>query len=332
MDADRRPGVAVVSSGSARRLAFTLVELLVVITIIGILIALLLPAVQAAREVARRVTCKNNLKQIALALHLYHTTHKSFPPYHSQWSYCDPDIPGSDPDHCGRAWALGHPTFTQVVYVLPYMEQQALYDKLDFDVSTAEHPNIDYAGVMIPTLICPSDSSALLITSGTKYANHFMTGQGHAESTAPRSYMASGWVSSASNPSLNGYGLSSGGGPGFLAGRKSHAFVDIRDGLTNTLAFGEVVADCYNWVSWMYGDTSAFRTSMGLNILWSYCCNSRGGNWFLYQKCWSFKSMHPGGMNGMMADGSVRFISETIDMDLFQKMGTINRRDIVSAP
>ena len=101
---------------------FTLVELLVVITIIGILIALLLPAVQAAREAARRLQCQNNLKQIGLAVLNYETRHKYFPPS-SQWAAAElPDIPNIPFANQRRIGSC---------LILPYLEQQALYDSID---------------------------------------------------------------------------------------------------------------------------------------------------------------------------------------------------------
>ena len=109
------------------RPAFTLVELLVVIAIIAILIALLLPAVQAARESARRVQCSNHFKQVGLALHNYHTAIGSFPPgmigWDSRWSSsCGPK--GSGSYYIGFGWSS---------FILPYLEQQNLYDNLTFD-------------------------------------------------------------------------------------------------------------------------------------------------------------------------------------------------------
>ncbi len=97
---------------------FTLVELLVVIAIIGVLVALLLPAVQAARGAARRIQCTNNLKQVALAIHNYHTANNAQPAYH-------------DTANPYGWWKTG-PTWTMLI--LPYMEEQAMYDQFDFTV------------------------------------------------------------------------------------------------------------------------------------------------------------------------------------------------------
>ncbi|MDZ7618784.1 MAG: DUF1559 domain-containing protein, partial [Patescibacteria group bacterium] len=135
-----------------KRLAFTLVELLVVITIIGILIGLLLPAVQSAREAARRMQCSNNLKQIGLALHLHHEQRGYFPPGHF-W-------PESNLGNCDGAEA------TWVTYILPYLEQIALYDNINWKGSFGhsayppDHVNIGVTAQVLPMFSCPSNHRA----------------------------------------------------------------------------------------------------------------------------------------------------------------------------
>jgi len=331
------------SSNSRRRHGFTLVELLVVITIIGILISLLLPAVQAAREAARNMQCKNNLKQITLACQNYHATYNCFPLHLSQWSWCNP--PGSD--NCGGAVADNNPTFTNLVYILSFVEQQALYDRLNFGKNSRQTPNIDYAGVLIPTYSCPSDrSSTERITSGTKHAKDYM---GSAPATTPRSYFASGYVhrcnDSAHNPngwnySPNGY-CSNTGGEGFQAWKGIYQSgaapvrndAEIHDGLSNTLAFGEMVPECYNWSNWMYGDTSSISTANGINLHAKdgQCCRTSGATWGAdWMHCASFRSRHPSGMNAAMADGSVQFLTETIDMSVFMSLGTIKGGEAIT--
>jgi prepilin-type N-terminal cleavage/methylation domain-containing protein len=129
------------------RRGFTIVELLAVIAIIGILIAMLLPAVQMAREAARRLDCRNNLKQLALAMHNYHYVHKMLP---------DRSYPAGTPD----PWAWG-------AMVLPYVEQAAAHTRCDFNLQPTEGGNVDVVGAYLPGFRCPSETG---LTAETLYA------------------------------------------------------------------------------------------------------------------------------------------------------------------
>src|SRR5438045_1660058 len=141
---------------SSRRLGFTLIELLVVIAIIGVLIALLLPAVQQAREAARRSQCKNNLKQIGLAIHGYHDTFNLFPPS-AIFGWYAPGTPvtGAVPRN-----------FSWIVMLLPYLEQGPLYNMINFSIpfyDTSLKTQIDSNGApltakKLSVLMCPSDN------------------------------------------------------------------------------------------------------------------------------------------------------------------------------
>jgi prepilin-type N-terminal cleavage/methylation domain-containing protein len=159
-------------SWQRRKNGFTLIELLVVIAIIGILVALLLPAIQAAREAARRTQCLNNLKQIGVALHNYHSAFQRFP---TQTTGSKPNAGGG----CGGGF------FSWMVPVLPYLEQQALFDSIDLNVGmmdrcdmatsghyvgltiSASHRNADAAATAVSTFLCPSDSYEATRTLGT---------------------------------------------------------------------------------------------------------------------------------------------------------------------
>src|SRR6476620_2292042 len=128
---------------SAFRRAFTLVELLVVIAIIGVLVALLLPAVQQAREAARRSSCQNNMKQIGLAIAQYELSKKVFPPSNTDEVFVWDD---------GKS-ALNH---SWASVIMPYVEESALQDRINFKISALENANQPAAGTIVPTYRCPS--------------------------------------------------------------------------------------------------------------------------------------------------------------------------------
>ena len=270
-----------------RNRGFTLVELLVVIAIIGILIALLLPAVQAAREAARRMQCTNNLKQIGLGLHNYHDINKSLPGYRTYAKSSSVRTP----------WAWG-------TILLPFMEQQPLYDLLDISHTTFVQARNGTAGAdvlaslakVLPGYRCPSSDAPETITiDDVEY--------GICSYAASRGYGQAGYDS---DKGANNGGVSV----------KTHPFANITDGLSNTIAMGEISARYGGW-----------ETSDGRGVgFWS---GHAGTNWWDYQstlsRCgvrpmndihhWGFVSIHPGGGNFVFCDGSVQFISETISCD-----------------
>jgi len=289
----RKP-VARISAG------FTLVELLVVITIIGILIALLLPAVQAAREAARRMQCGNNFKQVGLALHNYHTAKGCFPPGMLNW--------GNGP-YGWWSWSA---------YLLPYVEQQGVYDMITFDDTGYCGPdgsmssNRRSCAAVIRAYVCPSDPQAgELVYAWSGSPSNGPDPQDNCALTNMCGVSDSVlWVDSPSwgNPKKYPSDVD-----GVFGLNGCCTIADIRDGTSNTLMVGEVAGKGPGtrrgdmWVSW-----NLLSTQDGINGPFTvpggtYPPDNQG--WLRYT---GFASFHPGGCNFAMADGSVSFLSQNI--------------------
>lgn len=325
---------------SRPRDAFTLIELLVVIAIIGVLVGLMLPAVQKVRESANRIHCVNNLKQFSLACTSYHTDHDVYPP----GALCLPNESSwSDKD-----WNSNKGTW--LVYSLPYMEQNNLYNQIPnlmvpyFDsIGAAER-----AGVLpkiFPGLRCPSDGFAFT----GPYSNY-------AGSMGPQcldnkcgvnpfaSYCnmpAWGYTISSDDSSTSNTGDARGA---FSRGGAPIGMVELSDGLSNTLFIGESLPAQINHMrdtNWYtrYG-TQCLSTIIPINYPISetdpsWCGATSAGpahSMTNNNVSWGFKSRHPGGVNFAFADGSVRFVSQSIDHKLYQLLGCRNDGQPASPP
>lgn len=302
--------------------AFTLLELLVVLAILGVLVGLLLPAVMKVREAASRVACTNNLKQLALAIHDYHDTHGSIPCGQFQGPY------GVGPN--SRAWSwLGR--------LLPHIEQQTLSQNGGIPVQT-----LAASGVLsdrISLLFCPSDNArsmgvteragnlegiAVGLTNykGVSGANWGMDFQGKWVR------LRTDWVNRGTNGSYDG--LSKGDGMMF---RSDWAyplhFLDLKDGSSNTFMIGEDVPELSDWCTWPYSNNAYGTCAIPPNV------RPPGGGRYDpndWQNTWSFRSRHPGGLNFALADGSIHFIPNAIDLGVYRALATVAGGEIVSAP
>ena len=303
-----------------RKSGFTLVELLVAIAVVAILIALLLPAVQAAREAARRATCKSNLRQISLALHSYHDAQQAFPPgiYNSIW-------PLSGPDHIRQDWICG---------ILSYLEQGSLSDALQVQIQTgADYPwYATGTSTPIRLITCPSDpgSPKTQAVGGTPVSEGF-----HGNYA-----LCSG--SSVLNPAGDPTGTRR---DGMFFALSRIRMADVRDGTSNTLMGAEIivvpdssgVADTRGrHLDAVHGGTllttleppntaSGDQGDFCIAIARAPCGPLGGANIVHFAR-----SYHLGGVTAVSADGSVRFVSDSVDGTVFRALGTRSGGEIGS--
>lgn len=316
---------------------FTLVELLVVIAIIGILVALLLPAIQAAREAARRTQCVNNLKQIGLAVSNYHDVWNQFPPG-------GPGT-GNHPNNDGyriSAW----------VRILPFMEQEALYEQLNLTGPFRHVPNetlpegIRVRHQQISVMRCPSDSFPDFSPSSgdDRWAvGNYPASAGSQTSNSSGSNCGSGCnLFNAFAENLPGGNPTWGNvtDPRRISGMFNYyganiRLADVTGGTSNTLLAGETVGGCMGAgqrQSWWHPNSGG---AWGVTITplnnWTTCESARPEQITdpdcSHVDCWNFsygfRSRHPGGVNFVFVDGSIHFISETIEhANVYQALGS----------
>ena len=317
---------------SSRR-GFTLVELLVVIAIIGILISLLLPAVQAGREAARQMSCANNLKQIGLAMYIRESAHGSFP------CAIEDKVTSEFPNVSPRMYR-----WSALAMLTPYLEQSTIYDKLNLEVPlycqpsfppTFVHPdNVAAVACNVHVFLCPSDSG------GRPYD----------------------WAGSTNYCASYGSGVNNGSyvdADGMFYVNSKTRVAEVKDGLSNTIAFSETLigsGDAGETLATELAKGNSERIMVRLmkTPLRESACgensrpisNLRGAVWadglawssgYNHWRapnspttdCCSFlgiwkaaRSLHPGGVNVVMGDGSVRLINETIDRQTWRGLGS----------
>ncbi len=310
-----------------KKTGFTLIELLVVIAIIATLVAILLPAVQQAREAARRSTCKNNLKQLGIALHNYHDTFNTLPPGSLRQSHL--------------AWSC---------LILPMIEQGALYDAIQatgaFNSRAADNTpswdaitdmtttNRQLATAVIPSFICPSD--------GGKNVNERLRAEIPAGSGTFISFGKSNYVGSYSAyfNSTNPTATDNNGGSDRLTvfyEDSNVKFADFTDGLSNSFLVAERETRIGGgpagslWVGYHSYAGSAIGTTVEefqVRVRIERASNDTdyiiNGN-----QVYNASSKHKGGAQFLMGDGAVRFINENINLRLYAAIGTINGQEVL---
>jgi prepilin-type N-terminal cleavage/methylation domain-containing protein/prepilin-type processing-associated H-X9-DG protein len=283
------------------RWGFTLIELLVVISIIAVLIALLLPAVQMAREAARRAQCVNNLKQLGLAAQNYVSANGCFP----GGSYTSTNY-GHKPSPAAQE------NYSCFVRMLPFMEQQSVYNAFNLNLVYSEVQNITIAGVGISTLLCPSDTWSPQPIPSTATSIYNVIPAGSIQQFTSYAGCEGMWsvrymtvYDPIEQAQLNG----------LIFGDSTVTVAQVTDGLSNTFLFGEHAHSLINKIDGSFANTeqlwqSGFYSDSELSTYAppNAFINNLPGFYNLIAS-----SLHPGGVNYGFADGSVKFIKNSID-------------------
>jgi prepilin-type N-terminal cleavage/methylation domain-containing protein len=346
------------TGGQRRKSAFTLIELLVVIAIIAILIALLLPAVQQAREAARRSQCKNNLKQLTLALHNYLDVFaETFPriTYSAQGRACCCGTYNNAAEGLPGA-ATQHTAYTML---LPYLDQAPLFNQIDFNLPPHHVQQADVFGTQISVFLCPSDNRTNPTVTRTEVGgsgtrqfavlNYPGAGATHSHGYCGQHGGGSLATAGVGNPVIPTASGSDGifaerlglmNEPGTAMVRNGIKLSNLTDGTSNVLAFSEFAQNRPNNCA-----TAGSPATQARSGGWGYANNDNGtGNSagslaFCIRStqtpnsCWgtnngskmgAARSWHEGGVQASLADGSVRFISENIDGNTWMAVGQMS--------
>jgi type II secretory pathway pseudopilin PulG len=275
------------------------VELLVVIAIIGVLVSLLLPAVQSAREAARRMSCQNNLKQIALATHNYHDAYKYLPP-----ASTNSNLSGSS------AFAA----------ILPYIEQASLYTQYDFSKGNSDPMNTQVVSQRIKTYICPSCFFIRKVPIPECDANRAPGTYGFSTSSGDPYAESNGAIVNALTPLTRFASVSDGTSNTLLVGEAHWGFKDYT--FTSGPCSGQVRGGFSYWSS-PYPLATVFTTKGPFN---SKAMNGDS------MRLATFRSTHPSGVNMGLVDGAVRFVSDNLDHNTLDALATRDGGEVVALP
>jgi prepilin-type N-terminal cleavage/methylation domain-containing protein/prepilin-type processing-associated H-X9-DG protein len=337
------------ASNSSR--GFTLIELLVVIAIIAVLIALLLPAVQSAREAARRISCTNNLKQLGLAMHNYHDSINTFPI--GVMGIRSPTllVVGNNPyakvgDPTGainrRTWAF---------MILPYIEQAAMANAVNF--SLPYNPPIGAANntvsdTLIATFLCPDDPTVNQIDQNNRREGNYVVNWGNSNWNQNLFTAYNPFVG---NPSVPGNPVMFLGAPFTMD--KSYGVQNITDGTSNTLLMAEVIIGATMGTNGYEHRGDIYNDDYNCAMFMAYTTpNSTIPDWIANGYCRypyltnppctgtqvsarnafnASRSYHPGGVNALMGDGSVKFAKDSISLPVWRALSTTRGGEVISS-
>jgi prepilin-type N-terminal cleavage/methylation domain-containing protein len=307
---------------NARRTGFTLVELLVVIAIIGVLVALLLPAVQAAREAARRSSCQNNLKQLAIGVHNFHDTNGRFP------------YNGDTTNNVGCCYDTNARQWSWLARMLPFIEQGNLYDQTKVGQNELLSNSLPYIKLTVKSFLCPSEPDSLQPrTDCANFPGGTPVGQTNYKGVAGANWAWGNWTYTSPGAASND-GLDGGDGIFFRSDvKKTMTMASVKDGTSNTFMIGEDIPSMNIHCAWPYSNTTtgtcAIPPNTGVPKGTPPGIDTTPGNW---PNVYSFRSRHPAGLQFAIADGSVSFVSKTIDLQVYRNLATRDGGETSSVP
>ncbi|WP_437223016.1 DUF1559 domain-containing protein [Planctomicrobium sp. SH661] len=317
------------SSHRSKRLqGFTLIELLVVIAIIAVLIALLLPAVQQAREAARRSQCKNNLKQLGLAIHNYHEVFGTFPiNMYGGYVTTTPGYPG---DAALNGYTQTSKSWGFLSRLLPQLDQTPLFNRLQPGEVAVDANGLLATGVSV--FSCPSNSVGLTNTEYTAYVTNQPVGV-----TSYKGVMGSDWdwgayINNVVTEGRDSFTDNNGLFP-VVSCHKLRRLRDITDGTSNTTVIGEAVyvpgfvqaASSEPGAAWMLTGPTVATAAIPLNTA-KASSTAAGVSW---DSRYGFSSPHTGGAHFLLGDGAVRFLSDNINMTTYRSLASMNGGELI---